>query len=51
MLFAGDPVWSYEESTVRCVVYRPFVLDHACRYPVNTLEIHAIGRGRADTWV
>jgi hypothetical protein len=43
MLFAGDPIWSYEESMVRRVVYRPFVLDHARRCPVDTLEIHPIG--------
>jgi len=51
MLFAGDHIWSYEESMVRCVVYRPFVLDHACRYPVNTLEIHPIGLGPTDALV
>jgi len=33
------------------VVYRGYVLDRACRYPVSTVETHSIAVGVIDTWV
>jgi hypothetical protein len=33
------------------VVYRGYVLDRGCRYPVSTVETHSIAVGVIDTWV